>query len=40
MRLPPRWQRAAWGEHWPQLRQVKQHYDPDRLFAVHHGVSG
>ena len=32
------WQSAAWGGHWAQLSRVKRRYDPDRLFAVHHGV--
>lgn len=33
------WQRACWGEHWPRLSHIKQCYDPDELFVVHHGVS-
>jgi FAD/FMN-containing dehydrogenase len=32
------WQRAYWGEHWPHLAQIKQRYDPNGLFVVHHGV--
>jgi FAD/FMN-containing dehydrogenase len=32
------WQRACWGEHWARLSTIKQHYDPDGLFIVHHGV--
>ncbi len=34
----PDWQHAYWGEHWPRLAQVKQQYDPNGLFVVHHGV--
>lgn len=33
------WQRAFWGDHYARLRKVKQHYDPDGLFFVRHGVS-
>lgn len=32
------WQRAAWGPNYPRLLDVKNKYDPDRLFVVHHGV--
>lgn len=32
------WQRASWGEHWPRLDRIKQKYDPEGLFVVHHGV--
>ena len=32
------WQRSHWGEHYSRLRAVKDHYDPDGLFFVHHGV--
>jgi len=34
----PSWQTAFWGENHPRLRAVKQKYDPDGLFFVHHGV--
>jgi FAD/FMN-containing dehydrogenase len=34
----PDWQRASWGENYPRLRAIKQRYDPDGLFTVHHGV--
>ena len=32
------WQRAFWGANYPRLAAVKQKYDPDGLFFVHHGV--
>ena len=34
----PDWRRACWGAHWAGLDRVKQAYDPDGLFFVHHGV--
>ena len=32
------WQRSFWGPNYPRLLAVKQRYDPDGLFFVHHGV--
>jgi FAD/FMN-containing dehydrogenase len=32
------WQRSFWGSNYPRLRAVKETYDPDGLFFVHHGV--
>lgn len=32
------WQRAFWGPNYARLVAVKQRYDPDGLFFVHHGV--
>jgi FAD/FMN-containing dehydrogenase len=34
----PEWQRAFWGDNYLRLRAIKQRYDPDGLFTVHHGV--
>ena len=32
------WQGAFWGPHYPRLLAIKDRYDPDGLFVVHHGV--
>lgn len=32
------WQTAFWGSNYARLAQVKQKYDPEGLFFVHHGV--
>ena len=32
------WQKAFWGDNYPRLLRVKDRYDPDGLFFVHHGV--
>jgi FAD/FMN-containing dehydrogenase len=34
----PAWQQAFWGPNYARLQAVKQRYDPDGLFFVHHGV--
>jgi FAD/FMN-containing dehydrogenase len=34
----PNWQEAFWGENYARLRAVKDKYDPEGLFFVHHGV--
>jgi FAD/FMN-containing dehydrogenase len=34
----PDWQTAFWGDNYARLLQVKERYDPDGLFFVHHGV--
>jgi FAD/FMN-containing dehydrogenase len=32
------WQRSFWGTNYPRLLAVKERYDPEGLFVVHHGV--
>src|SRR5262249_45080960 len=32
------WQKAFWGPNYARLRAVKDKYDPEGLFFVHHGV--
>jgi len=32
------WQNAFWGGNYPRLKAVKDKYDPEGLFFVHHGV--
>ena len=32
------WQHAFWGSNYARLLAVKDRYDPDGLFVVHHGV--
>jgi hypothetical protein len=32
------WQSAYWGPNYSRLRTIKDRYDPDGLFIVHHGV--
>ena len=32
------WQKSFWGLNYPRLRQIKDKYDPNGLFFVHHGV--
>lgn len=34
------WQAAFWGENHARLTAAKRTYDPDGLFAVHHGIDG
>ena len=34
----PEWQRSFWGANHARLQAVKQRYDPDGFFFVHHGV--
>jgi FAD/FMN-containing dehydrogenase len=35
----PNLQAAFWGENYARLLAVKDKYDPDGLFFLHHGVS-
>lgn len=32
------WRRSFWGDNHTRLTSVKQQYDPDGLFFVHHGI--
>jgi hypothetical protein len=32
------WQQSFWGANYARLAGVKDRYDPDGLFIVHHGV--
>jgi len=32
------WQQSFWGANYARLSAIKQKYDPDGLFFVHHGV--
>jgi FAD/FMN-containing dehydrogenase len=32
------WQRSFWGKNYPELQRIKQKYDAEGLFFVHHGV--
>jgi FAD/FMN-containing dehydrogenase len=34
----PDWRGAFWGANYARLKQVKEKYDPEGLFFVHHGV--
>ena len=34
----PNWQDSFWGDNYARLRAVKQKYDPDGLFFLHHGA--
>jgi FAD/FMN-containing dehydrogenase len=34
----PHWQEAFWGENYARLLAIKNKYDPDGLFFLHHGV--
>ena len=34
----PNWQDAFWGDNHARLKRIKQKYDPDGLFFLHHGV--
>jgi FAD/FMN-containing dehydrogenase len=32
------WRQSFWGSNYARLLAVKEKYDPDGLFFVHHGV--
>lgn len=34
----PDWRAAFWGPNYPRLKTIKDRYDPDGFFFVHHGV--
>jgi hypothetical protein len=33
----PNWQDSFWGDNYARLRAIKEKYDPDGLFFLHHG---
>jgi FAD/FMN-containing dehydrogenase len=35
----PDWQRSYWGSNYERLAAIKNKYDPDGVFSVHHGVT-
>jgi hypothetical protein len=32
------WREAFWGQNYPRLKAIKEAYDPNGFFFVHHGV--
>jgi FAD/FMN-containing dehydrogenase len=34
----PNWRDSFWGDNYARLRAVKEKYDPDGIFFLHHGV--
>lgn len=32
------WREAFWGSHYARLKTIKDRYDPEGFFFVHHGV--
>ena len=34
----PNWQSEFWGSNYPRLLRIKNKYDPQTVFWVHHGV--
>ena len=34
----PNWQDSFWGDNYSRLLAIKQKFDPDGLFFLHHGV--
>ena len=34
----PNWQDSFWGDNYARLRAIKDKYDPEGLFFLHHGV--
>lgn len=36
--MEPDWQESFWGSNYARLLSIKQRYDPQELFYVHHGV--
>jgi FAD/FMN-containing dehydrogenase len=34
----PNWQKSFWGSNYDKLATIKEKYDPDGLFFVHHGI--
>ena len=36
----PDWERSFWGNNYEKLKEIKEKYDPDRVFSVWNGVGG
>ena len=36
----PNWEHTFWGDNYAALKEIKQKYDPHRMFRVWNGVGG